>query len=269
MFFVIEVFSMYEDVKRFDMKKKPIPCKWYLKPIAWLIAYPGVIAHKPKITKIGMENVKAPYLLLGNHNAFLDMKISAAATFPKIGNYVVAIDGFIGREWLLRNVGCICKRKFTNDISLIRNLFSAVKKNQIPVIYPEARYSLCGTTAPLPRSIGQLIKKMNIPVVTLICHGHHIKLDAGRNALQSPAPGSAGFIRKCISSAGYGFVFFVGQLCNFSACNVLIKIQRRLRGLFIPVFSDNSVFRKSKNIKVILIIPFNHISIVGCSVADG
>ena len=165
---------MDDGFKRFDMKKKPVSCRWFLKPIAWAIALPGVLQHKTKITKIGMKGLKPPYLLLGNHNAFFDMKVSATATFPRFGNYVVAIDGYIGREWLLRSIGCICKRKFTSDLQLIRHLNTVVKKGGIPVIYPEARYSLCGTTAPLPESLGKLCKMLDIPVVTLICHGHHI-----------------------------------------------------------------------------------------------
>jgi len=44
----------------------------------------------------------------------------------------------------------------------------------IVVLFPEARYSLCGTTAVLPESLGKMVRKMNVPVVTLIMHGHHI-----------------------------------------------------------------------------------------------
>lgn len=165
---------MEDNFERFDMKKKPIHCHWFLKPVAWLISFPGVWKHKSKITKIGMEGVKAPYLLLGNHNAFFDMNISSAATFPSFGNYVVAIDGYIGREWLLRGIGCICKRKFTDDLVLIKHLKHVIATKGIAAIYPEARYSLCGTTAPLPESLGKLCKFLDVPVVTLICHGHHI-----------------------------------------------------------------------------------------------
>ena len=165
---------MEDQFKRFDMTRPPIPCKWYLKPVAWLICFPGIWKHRSHIEKIGMENVKPPYLLLGNHNAFFDMNVSAAATFPHFGNYVVAIDGFIGREGLLRNIGCICKRKFTNDTTIIRHLKTVVNNGGIPALYPEARYSLCGTTAPLPESLGKLCKLLNVPVVTIICHGHHI-----------------------------------------------------------------------------------------------
>lgn len=165
---------MKEDYLRFDMARPPIACRWFLKPIAWGIAFPGIWKHKTRITKIGMEGIKPPYILLGNHNAFFDMNVSSAATFPHFGNYVVAIDGFIKREWLLRNIGCICKRKFTTDPMLIRHIRSVIKQGGIAALYPEARYSLCGTTAPLPESLGKLCKMMKVPVVTLITHGNHI-----------------------------------------------------------------------------------------------
>ncbi len=165
---------MNDGFKRFDMKKPPIMCRWFLKPIAWAIVFPGIWKHHTHITKIGMEGIKPPYILLGNHNAFFDMNVSSAATFPHFGNYVVAIDGYIGREWLLRNIGCICKRKFTNDVMILRHIKTVLHRKGIAAIYPEARYSLCGTTAPLPESLGKLCKMMDVPVVTLICHGHHI-----------------------------------------------------------------------------------------------
>lgn len=165
---------MNDSFERFDMKKPPRQCRWFLKPVAWMIAFPGIWSHKTRIDKTGMGDIKPPYLLLGNHNAFFDMNVSAAATFPRLGNYVVAIDGFIKREWLLRNIGCICKRKFTNDFQVIKHLKRVVDRGGIAVLYPEARYSLCGTTAPLPESLGKLCKLLGVPVVTLICHGNHI-----------------------------------------------------------------------------------------------
>ncbi len=161
-------------VERFDMKKEPVLCRWYLKPLLWLLCFPALVMHGTKIVRTGTENLKGPYVLLGNHNAFYDMKVSIAAAFPRVPNYVVAIDGFIGREKLLRLLGCICKRKFTSDMILVRHLHGVVKKGGIVGLYPEARYSLCGTTAPLPESLGKLCKLLGVPVVTLICHGHHI-----------------------------------------------------------------------------------------------
>ncbi len=156
------------------MKAPPVRTKWYLRPLTYLLSAPDVWKHKCIITKTNVEGLRPPFVLLCNHNAFMDFKVATKAIFPWRANYVVAIDGFIGREKLLRDVGCICKRKFTNDTTLVRQLMQTIKNGDVAVIYPEARYSLCGTTAVLPESLGKLCKLLNVPVVTLICHGHHV-----------------------------------------------------------------------------------------------
>ena len=165
---------MKQPFERFDMAREPVRTKWYLKPVTKLLSYPDMLIHRPVIHCSGTEGLKPPYLLLCNHNAFLDFKVATQVIYPNRANYVVAIDGFIGREWLLRSVGCICKRKFTNDIMLVRQLKKVIENGDIAVIYPEARYSLCGTTAVLPSSLGKLCKMLGVPVATLICHGHHV-----------------------------------------------------------------------------------------------
>ena len=165
---------MKQTFARFDMKRPPVRTRGYLRPLTWILSAPEVLQHRAVIKKTGMDGLRPPYVLLCNHNAFLDFKVATVATFPHRANYVVAIDGFIGREELLRQVGCICKRKFTSDTTLVRHLRSVVKNGDIAMIYPEARYSLCGTTAVLPASLGKLCKLLRVPVVTLICHGHHV-----------------------------------------------------------------------------------------------
>ena len=165
---------MKKTFPRFDMARDPIRTQWYLKPITKLLSWPAVMAHRPKITKIGTEGLEPPFILLCNHNAFMDFKVATQIIYPRRANYVVAIDGFIGREWLLRNVGCVCKRKFTSDTVLVRQIRKVLDNKDIAVVYPEARYSLCGTTAVLPASLGKLCKMMDVPVATLICHGHHV-----------------------------------------------------------------------------------------------
>ena len=165
---------MKTEPERFDMSAPPVRTKWYLRPLSYFISLPDVKKHGMNLHKKGMEGVKPPYVLLCNHNAFLDFKAATMAIWPDRANYVVAIDGFIGREKLLRDVGCICKRKFTNDITLVFNLRKTIQNGDIAVIYPEARYSLCGTTAVLPESLGKLCRLLGVPVVSLICHGHHV-----------------------------------------------------------------------------------------------
>ena len=165
---------MKKEFERFDMKRPPVPTRWFLRPLTYLLSAPDVKKHGAVIRREGTEGLKPPYVMLCNHNAFLDFKVATMAIWPNRANYVVAIDGFIGREELLRQVGCICKRKFTNDITLVRQLRTVIENGDVAMIYPEARYSLCGTTAVLPASLGKLCKLLKAPVVTLICHGHHV-----------------------------------------------------------------------------------------------
>ena len=157
---------MKKEVKRFDMKIPPRRTKWYLRPLTYVLCRPEFKKHKTVITKKSVDGLKPPYVLLCNHNAFFDFKVATMAIWPARANYVVAIDGFIGREKLLRDVGCICKRKFTNDLLLVRQLKRTIDHGDIAIIYPEARYSLCGTTAVLPRSLGKLCKLLGVPVVS-------------------------------------------------------------------------------------------------------
>ena len=164
--------------KKFDMKKPPIRQRQWLRPVTWALSFPFTLSQKTKIIKTNCEGLKPPYILLCNHNGFFDFMVATHAIFPHRANYVVAIDGFFGfpgKKWLLRNVGGICKRKFTTDLVLIRQIKRVVNNGDVLVLYPEARYSDCGTLSELPESLGQMCKMMRVPIVTLKCLGHHLK----------------------------------------------------------------------------------------------
>ena len=227
---VLEYF-MLDKIPRFDMARPPM--KQHLLPLAWLLSFPDVIKHRNKLTKINMEGIKPPYLLLCNHNAFMDFKVATKAVFPHRANNVVAIDGFWKREWLLRFIGCICKRKFTNDITLVRQLKRVADRGDIVVIYPEARYSLCGTNAVLPESLGKLAKILNIPVVTLICHGHHINSPFW-NLPDHKVKGTQATM-KCI--------FTKEQLEHFDYKDVMKAIEKEFE-------YDDYAWQKENNIKI-------------------
>jgi 1-acyl-sn-glycerol-3-phosphate acyltransferase len=166
---------MIGDFKRFDVARRPNRQWRILMPVTWLISFPKAWLHRARIDKTGLpKDLKPPYFLLCNHNSFMDFMIMTKAIFPRRANYVVAIDGFIGIEWLLRAVGGIGNRKFVRSFSLVKNMLHARGNGDVVVLFPEARYSLCGTSAVLPASLGKMARKMNVPVVTLIMHGHHI-----------------------------------------------------------------------------------------------
>ncbi len=161
--------------KRFDIGRRPIRQWRILTLVTWLISFPKMWAHRAKVDRTGMpKGLKPPYFLICNHNSFMDFMHMTKAIFPHRAYYVVAIDGFIKREWLLRAVGGIGNRKFVKSVQLVKNMLRARNSGGVVALFPEARYSLCGTSAILPASLGKMVRKMNVPVVTLVMHGHHV-----------------------------------------------------------------------------------------------
>ena len=152
--------------------RKPLPIVTFLM---WLLSKISLAGIKYKIEKIDMEGIKPPYLLLSNHMYFVDFNLCALATFPHPVNNVATIDGYYRRPLIMELLGCICKRKFTNDLSLIKAIRYCLKEyGDIVCMYPEARYSPIGTTAVLPDSLGKMIKMFKVPVVALVHHGNYL-----------------------------------------------------------------------------------------------
>ena len=160
--------------KKFDMRKEPIIQLKPLRPIVWAFSAFRKAIHHGKINRVNMDDVKAPYVLICNHNAVFDFYIMSVATRCAGGAYPAAVDDFIGREILLRAVGGFPTRKYTNDLSLVRTARKVIKKGEMLGVYAEARYSLCGKTEVIPESVAQLCKFLGVPVVTLKMSGHHI-----------------------------------------------------------------------------------------------
>lgn len=163
-----------ETKKKFDLVRPPDKPKPYLMPIAWVGSYLMKWSRGVKLNKVNMEGIKPPFILVCNHNAFFDFYIMISALRSMNAYATASVDGFIGREELMRGIGVMLKRKYTADINQVRKCQQILENNGIFVIYSEARYSLCGMTEMIPVSIAQLAKRMGVPVVTLCCHGHHL-----------------------------------------------------------------------------------------------
>jgi len=160
---------------RFDLVSPPEKQKGILTLVAWLLSFPDILKYGAKVYKKDMKGLKPPYIVLANHNCFFDFKMATKAIFPHKANYIVAVDGFINREAIMRKVGCFGKRKFIQDIAMYKQVRHSLFVNKtVLMIYPEARYSITGTNSILPDSLAKMIKKLEVPVVSLISHGHHL-----------------------------------------------------------------------------------------------
>lgn len=125
-------------------------------------------------TQTGMERwgKNEPALILMNHSSFIDMKIASTVLYPRPFNIVCTSDGFVGKEWLMRRLGCIPTNKFVTDAQLVRDILYALKTNNCSVLmYPEASYSFDGTATPLPESLGKCLKLLGVPVIMIRTYG--------------------------------------------------------------------------------------------------
>ena len=129
--------------------------------------------YEAELDGIGKDE---PCLILMNHTCFLDMEIAHKILFPRVFNIVASNDGFIGlgglMEWVMRSIGCIPTQKFVSDIRLISDMEHCFKNLKTSVLmYPEAGYSFDGTATTLPRKMGVLLKKFDVPVVMIETFG--------------------------------------------------------------------------------------------------
>lgn len=193
----------YEQVMAMPRAKhrKPLHPNFLLQTVIRIAAIPDLLATRFRYTTEGMEKVgKQPCLILMNHSCFLDLMIASRIFYPKPYGIVCTSDGFVGKPWLMRLLGCIPTQKFVSDVTLIRDISYMLKKKHASVLmYPEASYSFDGTATALPRKMGVLLKKLGVPVVTVITQGAFAR-DPLYNGLRKRKVKVTAHV-KCLASA--------------------------------------------------------------------
>ena len=158
--------------------KYPIRQPIYLTWLIWVLSQIMLLGKEKKIERIGMEDLKPPYMILSNHLSFVDFELVALGTYPQRMNNVVNVDGYYLRGWLMEWIGSIGTRKFTSDIHLIKSIRKVLSRGDVLTMYPEARYSPCGVSSYLPESLGMLIKRCKVPIVVVMQRGNHLHMPA-------------------------------------------------------------------------------------------
>ena len=164
----------YKKDKRYNTAKYPIRQPVYLTWLIWFLSSFMLSNKRHRVEKINMEGLKPPYILLSNHMSFIDFELVAKGTYPHRLNNVVNIDGYYNRPWLMEWIGAICTRKFTNDQFLIKSIKKVIERGDVLCMYPEARYSPCGTNSFLPDSLGMLVKSCKVPLVIALHRGNYL-----------------------------------------------------------------------------------------------
>ena len=129
--------------KHVDPRSSPFILRGLLK----LLLQADLKATDFGYTKVDMEKWRGePALILMNHSCFLDLSIASSLLYPEPFTIVCTSDGFVGKEWLMRLMGCIPTQKFVSDMTLVKDMIHSLRKLKSSVLlYPEASYSFDGT----------------------------------------------------------------------------------------------------------------------------
>lgn len=160
--------------ERFDTSRPPMRPRPYLMLVEW--AGTAFLVADCKVNKINCEGLQPPYLVLQNHASFVDFPMAVKAMFPHSAGWVISVEEFVGREGLMRGIGGIYKRKFTQDLTVVKHIFTMLTRyKKSCVIYPEARFSLVGVNEEIDGALGKLVKKAKCPVVVYIQRGNFLR----------------------------------------------------------------------------------------------
>ncbi len=158
--------------------KLPVKPNLFWRVLIRLLTVFGMMGTKVHYETEGMEKIPKdqPCLILMNHSCFQDMEIAHHLLFPRPFNIVCTNDGFIGfgglMAWLMRSIGGIPTQKFVSDLRLVQDMDYCFKTLKSSVLmYPEASYSFDGTATDLPRKMGVLLKKYDVPVIMIETKG--------------------------------------------------------------------------------------------------
>ncbi len=197
--------------------KKPKRPNMLFRSLLKLVSLPDLVATHFKCEKVGMERLgkKEPCLFLMNHSSFVDLEIVSSLLYPRSFNIIATTDSFIGKNWLMRQIGCIPTKKFTTDTTLVRDIMYAVRKLKSSIVlFPEASYSFDGKATPLPETVGKFVKQLGIPVVMISTQGAFSR-DPLYNNLQR---------RKVNVSAKMEYIYSSDELKNTSAEEIHARI---------------------------------------------
>ncbi len=215
---------------------KPGKPNIFFRTLLKIVSLPDILKTNFKCERIGMERLgkKENALFLMNHSSFIDMEIVSTILYPRPFNIVTTSDAFIGKNKLLRLIGCIPTNKFVTDTNLVRDMLHVTKKLKSSVVlFPEAGYSIDGTSTTLPDSIGSLVKMLGIPVVMIKTYGAFAR-DPLYNNLQ---------VRKVNVTATEEFILSAEEIAAMTAEDIGKRLAEEFK-------FDNFAWQQKNRVKV-------------------
>lgn len=166
----------YEDVLALPVPahEKPVRQRLLFRIILLILSIWDLWVTRFTYRTVGLEKLDRdePCLVLMNHSSFIDLKIAARLLVTRPFHVICTSDGFVGKQWMMRLIGCIPTRKFMMDVTLVRDMVYVLRELKSSILmFPEASYSFDGTQTPLPDSLGKCLKLLKVPVVMIRTSG--------------------------------------------------------------------------------------------------
>lgn len=122
-----------------------------------------------------LEGVKAPYILLCNHESFFDFYYISKLNHPRNPAYMVNAFYCIRPvlRWIAKGSGMIPKKLFTPDSGSILKTMKTIRNGFPVVIFPEGRLSPDGRSNPFIRG-ARFYKKLGCPLVLTRIDGAYL-----------------------------------------------------------------------------------------------
>jgi 1-acyl-sn-glycerol-3-phosphate acyltransferase len=134
------------------------------------------LKYRIKIENSSIQNMKGPFIVLGNHPSSLDPFVMAVTMYPHKLN-ILGTNYYFRNPILrplLKSSGIVPKIQAYKDTRAVRMMNSVISRGGILAICPEGRRSTDGRQYKISDSIAKLIKLYKVPVVAVVSNGSYL-----------------------------------------------------------------------------------------------
>lgn len=128
-----------------------------------------------KITKNDIKNIKGPYIIIANHESFIDFINLVCCSKEKM-TFVVSSSFYNSMRihHLIKLCAPIPKQQFQTSITDLKKMKYVIDNNRPLAIYPAGLMSDNGITTPIPKGSGKLVKWLNCDIYIAKTEGSYL-----------------------------------------------------------------------------------------------
>ncbi len=164
--------------------KKPNAIVYF---IVYVFVYPFLkLFFCLKVDRSAYRPPKGPFLVVCNHQSFIDFVLAMLSMYPRRLNAVAARKFFFYKPLhkFLPLMGCIPKSLFDPDPASIIGMLRVLRRGGRVLLFPEGRCTVGGAYMGIHKSTGKLIQKLGVPVVSCRIDGSYAAMPFWREGMR-------------------------------------------------------------------------------------